>query len=63
MRAPSLLVGAGIARPPKNVVFRIFKREITAFRLAAMDFAKAKSADDQWSPLRSPFGTHRNGSP
>jgi hypothetical protein len=32
-------VGASIARPPKIFDFRIFRRKITFFRLAAMDFA------------------------
>ena len=32
-------VGATLGRPPKNKVFRISRREITFFRLAATYFA------------------------
>ena len=32
------LVGATLGRPPKNVVFWMFRRDITFFRLAATDF-------------------------
>ena len=39
-------VGAINDRPPKNAVFRICRKEIGCFRLAAMDFTYAKSTGD-----------------
>jgi hypothetical protein len=33
-------VGASIARPPKFKEFRIFRRDLLGFRLAATDFAE-----------------------
>ena len=40
-------VGAIIDRPPKNAVFRIFRRKIAWFSPSAMNFAKAKFTGDQ----------------
>ena len=53
-------VGASIARPLKIIDFRIFCWKKQTFRLAATDFALAKSADDQWSPLQYLLNTRKN---
>ena len=50
-------VGASIARPPKTKFFGFSKEKLPGFRLAATDFALAKSADDRWSPLLQAFLT------
>ena len=44
---PSENVGAIIDRPPKNTVFRIFRRKIAVFSPCGDRFCKAKSAGDQ----------------